>query len=95
LAANAIAPGLLDRYLGRTGFKSQQTKQRRDPHAPVNLWQPADGGDGRDFGARGIFDDKATNGAGQLWASHHHGTLLSAAGALTAASVAMLIGRRR
>ena len=26
LAANAIAPGLLDRYLGRTGFDSQQTE---------------------------------------------------------------------
>ncbi len=94
LAANAIAPGLLDRYLGKTGFKSQQTKQKRDSHAPVNLWDPADGDDGRDFGARGIFDDKATNGAGQLWASHHHGALLSAAGVLTAAA-AVLLGRRR
>ena len=27
LAANAIAPGLLDRYLARTGFGSQQTSQ--------------------------------------------------------------------
>ena len=35
LAANAIAPGLLDRYLGKTGFNSQQTKQRHDPDAPV------------------------------------------------------------
>ncbi len=94
LAANAIAPGLLDRYLGRTGFKSQQTKQRRDTHAPVNLWEPADGPEGKDFGPHGIFDDKATNGAGQLWASHHHAALLSAAGALTAAA-AVLLGRRR
>jgi NAD(P)-dependent dehydrogenase (short-subunit alcohol dehydrogenase family) len=31
LAANAIAPGLLDRYLVRTGFDSQQTE--RDPSA--------------------------------------------------------------
>ena len=31
LAANAIAPGLLDRYLGRTGFTSQQTEQRQRP----------------------------------------------------------------
>ena len=43
LAANAIAPGLLDRYLGRTGFDSQQTGQPHDPHAPVNLFSPADG----------------------------------------------------
>jgi len=94
LAANAVAPGLLDRYLGKTGFKSQQTKHKRDPDAPVNLWEPADGPAGKDFGAHGIFDDKATNGRGQLWASHHHGALLSAAGALTAAA-ALLLGRRR
>ncbi len=94
LAANAVAPGLLDRYLGKTGFKSQQTKHKRDPDAPVNLWEPADGPAGKDFGAHGIFDDKATNGRGQLWASHHHGALLSAAGALTAAA-AVLLGRRR
>ena len=31
LAANAIAPGLLDRYLGRTGFASQQTKAEAGP----------------------------------------------------------------
>ena len=31
LAANAIAPGLLDRYLARTGFGSQQTSQARTP----------------------------------------------------------------
>ena len=94
LAANAVAPGLLDRYLGRTGFTSQQTKQPRDTHAPVNLWEPADGPEGKDFGPRGIFDDKATSGAGQLWASHHHTALFSAAGALTAAA-AVLLGRRR
>ena len=33
LIANAVAPGLLDRYLGRTGFDSQQTEAPRDPDA--------------------------------------------------------------
>ena len=42
LAANAIAPGLLDRYLARTGFSAQQTGQAQDPDAPSNLWEPAD-----------------------------------------------------
>jgi hypothetical protein len=46
LAANAIAPGLLDRYLGRTGVKSQRTKHQQEPGAPVNLWEPTDGPDG-------------------------------------------------
>ena len=43
LAANAVVPGLLDRYLARTGFASQQTDQPKDPDAPANLWEPADG----------------------------------------------------
>jgi NAD(P)-dependent dehydrogenase (short-subunit alcohol dehydrogenase family) len=88
LAANAIAPGLLDRYLAATGFDSQQTKQRHDPDAPVNLWEPADGDGGRDFGTHGVFDDKSINRDPQLWASHHHGLLgaaVAGAGALAAA----------
>ncbi|MDT0263697.1 SDR family oxidoreductase [Jatrophihabitans lederbergiae] len=86
LAANAIAPGLLDRYLARTGFKSQQMQQRQDPDAPVNLWEPADGPSGKDFGAHGIFDEKSHNRDPQLWASQHHGALaaLTGAGAMLA-----------
>src|SRR6185295_7494827 len=47
LVANALAPGLLDRYLARTGFASQQTEQPRPRNQPANLWKPADGKDGR------------------------------------------------
>jgi NAD(P)-dependent dehydrogenase (short-subunit alcohol dehydrogenase family) len=89
LAANAIAPGLLDRYLAKTGFAAQQTTQRQDPDAPVNLWEPADGDDGRDFGTHGIFDDTSHEHDPQLWASHHHG-LLGAAVAGAAAAGALL-----
>ena len=94
LAANALAPGLLDRYLGWTGFKAQQTEQRRDPDAPVNLWEPADGEDGHDFGAHGVFDKTSHRHDPQLWASHHHGLLTALGGAATAAG-ALLVGRRR
>jgi len=95
LAANAIAPGLLDRYLGRVGFDNQQTEQKAPPDAPVNLWQAADGVDGKDFGAHGIFDDKAVTRANQLWASHHHSTLVAAgAGLITAAAVLLRVRRR-
>jgi NAD(P)-dependent dehydrogenase (short-subunit alcohol dehydrogenase family) len=75
LIANAVAPGVLDRYLARTGFSSQQTDRPRDPDQPVNLWEPADGEEGRDFGAHGIFDDKSTYTSPQLWASQHHGLI--------------------
>jgi NAD(P)-dependent dehydrogenase (short-subunit alcohol dehydrogenase family) len=94
LAANAVAPGLLDRYLGRTGFGSQQTGQPHDPKQPGNLFDPADGPDGDDYGAHGVFDDKAHNGDPQLWASHHHG-VLAAVGAAAIAGTAALVRRWR
>ncbi|HST49965.1 SDR family oxidoreductase [Jatrophihabitans sp.] len=93
LAANAVAPGLLDRYLARTGFKSQQTGEPQQPDAPSNLWEPADGPDGHDFGAHGDFDDTAHRRDAQLWASHHHGALAAGAGGLLATAAALL--RRR
>jgi NAD(P)-dependent dehydrogenase (short-subunit alcohol dehydrogenase family) len=97
LIANAVAPGLLDRYLARTGFKGQQTGQPRDPDQPANLWAPADGDEGHDFGAHGIFDDRSTHRSPQLWASHHHGTVgTAAAGALVALTLSLrrIRGRR-
>ncbi len=84
LVANAVAPGLLDRYLARTGFSSQQTDEPKDPDQPSNLWDPADGEDGHDFGAHGTFDDSAVDRSAQLWASHHHGLLGSIAGTAAA-----------
>jgi hypothetical protein len=92
LAANAIAPGLLDRYLARTGFSAQQTKDKQDPDAPRNLWEPAD--DERDFGPHGIFDDQSKSKDPQLWASHHHG-LVGGICAAAAAGAAVLAGRSR
>ena len=87
LAANAIAPGLLDRYLARTGFESQQTKDPRDPDQPENLWEPAD--HDRDFGTHGVFDSRSTDRSAQLWASQHHGVLAGAGAALVAAGTAL------
>ncbi|MBA2772539.1 MAG: SDR family oxidoreductase [Nocardioidaceae bacterium] len=81
LAANAIAPGVLDRYLARTGFSSQQTDQPRDPDQPANLWDPADGESGSDFGAHGVFDDRSQPRSLQLWASQHHAVVLAGLGA--------------
>jgi short-subunit dehydrogenase len=89
LAANAIAPGLLDRYLARTGFSSQQTGRPKPADRPANLWEPADGVDGKDYGAHGMFDDRSKDRSLQLWASQHHGVIGSlAAGAMLA------VGRR-
>jgi NAD(P)-dependent dehydrogenase (short-subunit alcohol dehydrogenase family) len=95
LAVNAVAPGLLDRYLARTGFRGQQTQAPRDPDQPANLWAPADSDHGHDFGAHGIFDDESTTRSPQLWASQHHGLLgLGAVAALAGAAIARRRTRR-
>ena len=93
LLANAVAPGLLDRYLARTGFRAQQTDQPHDPDDPGNLWHPADAADGHDFGAHGEFDAKSKDHSLQVWASQHHG-LLGAAGAAALALAAVGLRRR-
>jgi NAD(P)-dependent dehydrogenase (short-subunit alcohol dehydrogenase family) len=93
LLANAIAPGLLDRYLARTGFGSQQTDEQRTPQDPVNLWEPVD--ETRDFGAHGAFDEQAHSRDPQVWASQHHGVLAALAGAGAGVAAAGLAYRRR
>ena len=42
IVAQKFAAPLLDRYLARTGYDSQQTKEPADPGQPTNLWQPVD-----------------------------------------------------
>lgn len=78
LLANAIAPGLLDRYLARTGRDAQQTADPRPPDQPDNLWTPLD--DTRDHGAHGRFDDEAHPHCAQAWVDRHR--LPLAAGAV-------------
>jgi hypothetical protein len=94
LLGDKFAPGLLDRYLARTGFGSQQTDEERSPRQPANLWEPADGPQGHDFGAHGRFDSQAHSHSLQQWASQHHG-LLGAIGGGLAAAGALLAARRR
>lgn len=86
LAANAVAPGVLDRYLARTGFDSQQTGRPRPDDQAANLWEPADGNEGHDYGAHGVFDARSKDRSIQLWASHHHGVVYGAMAAAAAAA---------
>ncbi|KUO19987.1 short-chain dehydrogenase [Streptomyces dysideae] len=78
LIANAVVPGLLDRYLARTSADAQQDEGEHG--GPGNLWTPADGPHGRDFGAHGRFDDEAVTESRQDWISRHRGQV---GGALT------------
>jgi hypothetical protein len=84
-----LVPGLLDRYLGRTGYQSQQTDVPEDPKRSDNLWQPVAG----DHGAHGEFDERAHGTSIELWAVTHPAVV--AAGAATAGALLLRRGRRR
>jgi NAD(P)-dependent dehydrogenase (short-subunit alcohol dehydrogenase family) len=90
LIANAVAPGLLDRYLGATGFRSQQTDEPTGPNRPANLWEPADAD--VDFGPHGVFDARSHDRSSQWWLTSHRRAAYVAAGA--AAVVGTVLRRR-
>lgn len=86
--ANRIMPRLLDRYLARNGFASQQTSEPEDPNRPNNLYDSVDG----NYGAHGRFDTRSTDSSQALWATERRGRL--AIGALAASLLgALLLGR--
>jgi NAD(P)-dependent dehydrogenase (short-subunit alcohol dehydrogenase family) len=95
MIGNKFGAGLLDRYLARTGYDSQQTDELVPPDRPANLWEPADGPSGRDYGTHGRFDDRSTSRSYQLWASEHHGLLGALGGFAAAAGLAVAALRRR
>jgi NADP-dependent 3-hydroxy acid dehydrogenase YdfG len=89
ILAQKIAPALLDRYLAKTGYSSQQTGQRVEANRPNNLYTPLDGGTGSDHGAHGAFDDQALQHDPQVWLSHHARLAsAAAAGAVTLGGLA-------
>jgi hypothetical protein len=61
--ANKIASPLLDRYLARTGYDSQQTDEPADPNRPNNLWTALPG----DHGAHGRFGDRSYHRSPVTW----------------------------
>ncbi|MGW0080277.1 SDR family oxidoreductase [Streptomyces sp. NPDC003393] len=93
--ANRLAPALLDRYLARTGFDSQQT-DLRPPSDESNLFEPVDRPEGADHGAHGIFDDSAHRHSFEAALARHPAAVASAialgAGAAATAKAAL---RRR
>ena len=86
---NKIIRGLLDRYLGRTGYQSQQTDQPEEPDRPSNLWQSVPG----PFTAHGSFDHRAKENSPQLWFAKHK-WMLGAVMAGTAAGAVLASARR-
>jgi NAD(P)-dependent dehydrogenase (short-subunit alcohol dehydrogenase family) len=57
IVGQKFVPGLLDRYLGKTGYKSQQIpNEPKNPDAPNNLYNYVPG----KHSARGKFSDRST-----------------------------------
>ena len=91
--ANKVAPGLLDHYLARTGYSSQQTGEPA-AELPPNLWQPADDRPGTDQGAHGSFDRRSHARSPQLWASQHRRLIGVLLGGTAAAAATWQVTRR-
>src|SRR4029453_6511324 len=92
-SATSSPPACSTRTLPGLGTKPSQTSGPPTPKAPLNLWRPADGSSGRDFGAHGAFDAKAVDRSSQVWLSQRHG-LLAAFGGVLAGLVGLRLWRR-
>jgi hypothetical protein len=88
IMGNKATPRLLDRYLARTGFDSQQTGETEDPVRKDNLWEPVDNAEDR--GAHDAFDDRSQAGSDQWWANTYRGLIAGVATGLVAAAHAVL-----
>lgn len=88
IIGNKIAPGLVERYLAKTGIKSQQTDEPLGEDVRAgNLFDAPS----TDQGAHGPYDDLAHERSIQLMLTKHRVALGAVAGA---AGVAAAVGRR-
>jgi NAD(P)-dependent dehydrogenase (short-subunit alcohol dehydrogenase family) len=88
LIGQRLMPAIMDRYLARTGYSSQQTDEAQK-NRPNNLWRPLDNDDGRDYGAHGAFDDRALPVSPQWWIRKKAMPLSLAAGAAIVGAAAI------
>ena len=82
-----VVPGLLDKYLGKNGYESQQREIDDPPHRPHNLWQPVTS----DFGAHGPFDSLSRHFSLEAHVSRHPALVALGFGLLGAAFCAKKI----
>jgi NAD(P)-dependent dehydrogenase (short-subunit alcohol dehydrogenase family) len=85
IVGNKVAPGLADWYLGKTGYKSQQTKRPVEPDRPSNLYEPVSGL----HAMHGIFDGQAQSSSPQVWLSEHRPWLVGALAGLAGLAISM------
>ncbi len=83
IVGQVFIPGLLDRYLGHTGYEAQQIDVPDNSDRPNNLWNYIPG----THGAHGPFDKRAHSFSPQVFADLHRGWFLGAGAALMTAAL--------
>ena len=83
--ANRFIPGVLDRYLARTGYDAQQASWPVENDRRDNLYDPVPG----EHAARGEFDEAARAVSAQLWVTTHRKLLLGGAALVLGGLAAM------
>ena len=82
---NKFIPGLLDRYLARFGYSSQESPVPVAPGRRDNLFEPVPG----DFGAHGRFDAESRPASIELWLTTHRTLELMAVAGVAGAAFAL------
>jgi hypothetical protein len=82
--------GLLDLYLGKTGYKAQQRDESDSPDRPNNVWQPVS----TSLAARGPFNKESRPFSLEAQVSRHRGWFVFGCGLLGAALCARKFLRR-
>ena len=90
ILANRIAPGLIDRYLARSGYSGQLTDEPVAPEAASNLFDPVPG----DYGAHGRFGDQARQHSWEMFTDRHRALAWGLAGLGTVGLIKLLARRR-
>lgn len=93
IVGQKFIPGILDRYLGKSGFDSQQTDQAENPGRRNNLWEPVD--DERDHGRHGTFGSRSSARSPQVWLDLHRNLILGGTMTATALVLGFLKSRRK
>lgn len=85
--ADKLFPVIADRYLGRTGYDSQQSEESEDPHRPHNLWEPMPA---RFYATHGRFSRIARSGSAWQLFSQYRWVVSAAIVLLTTGLVLLL-----
>ncbi len=90
ILGNRLVPGLLDRYLAKSGYSGQLTDKPLSPDAPDNLFEPVEG----DFGSHGRFDKSSRGSSWEMFTDRHRTALFGTVAAVGLAAITHRIAKR-